>query len=231
MISQRVPNAPPVAGAEVTHDGAQLGQIGLRLIRRAHVRLGHDFHQRNARTVQVHEGHGRVLVVHGLAGILLQMQALDADFDILEIALTIWTERNGDGAFTDDRVLELRNLVALRQIRIEVVLAVEDRTVVDLRLQTETGANRLPDAFLVDDGQHAGHGRINQRHVGVRRIAEGRGRAGEKLGIGQNLRMHLHADDDLPIAGGAGDKAFRVWGAHVYKGHLKLTEYVFLCVG
>ncbi|WP_342585707.1 DUF1294 domain-containing protein [Agrobacterium bohemicum] len=37
--------------------------------------------------------------------------------------------------------------------------------------------------------------------------------------------MHLHADDDFPIAGGAGNEAFRVWRAHVYKGHIKLLIY------
>ncbi|MNV02736.1 hypothetical protein D3C71_929760 [compost metagenome] len=172
-----------------------------------------------------------MLVVHGLAGVLLQMQTLDADLDILEIALTVRTERNGDSALTDDRIFELRNLVALRQVRIEVVLTVEDRTVVDLRLQAETGTHRLLDAFLVDDGKHAGHGGIHQRYVGVRRIAEGGRSAGKQLGIGENLRMHLHADHDFPIAGGAGNEAFRVGGAHVYKGHLKLTIYGFFGLG
>ena len=37
-----------VAGAEIAHDGAELGEIGLGLIGRAKVRLRHDLHQRNA---------------------------------------------------------------------------------------------------------------------------------------------------------------------------------------
>ena len=68
-----------------------------------------------------------MLVVHRLAGILLQMQALDADLDVLELALTVRAERDDDLALADDRLLELRDLIALRQVGIEIVLAVEDR--------------------------------------------------------------------------------------------------------
>ena len=49
-----------------------------------------------------------------------------------------------DRALADDRLLVLRDLIALRQVRIEIVLPVEDRFVVDLRLQPEPGADRLP---------------------------------------------------------------------------------------
>ena len=38
-----------VAGAEIAHDRAQLGEIGRRLVGRAHVGLAHDLHQRHAR--------------------------------------------------------------------------------------------------------------------------------------------------------------------------------------
>ncbi len=40
-------------------------------------RLGDDLHQGDARPVQVHEARIGMLVVQALAGILLQMQALD----------------------------------------------------------------------------------------------------------------------------------------------------------
>ena len=107
--------------------------IGLGLVGRAHVGLRHDLHQRHARAVQIDIGHGRMLVVHRLAGVLLQMQPLDADLDVLELALAVRADRDGHRALADDRLLVLRDLVALRQVRIEVVLPVEDRLVVDLR--------------------------------------------------------------------------------------------------
>ncbi len=167
-----------------------------------------------------------MLVVHRLAGILLEMQAFDADLDILELALTVGTERDDDLALSDDRILELRDLVALRQVGIEIVLAVEDRTLVDLRLQAETGAHRLADAFLVDNRQHAGHRGIDERDIAVGRFAEfGRG-AGKEFRIGEDLSVNLHADDHFPIAGGARNEAFRIRGTDVDQGHLGLVSCV-----
>ena len=54
-----------------------------------------------------------MLIVHQLAGILLDMDALDADGlggAALEIDLNL--------SFADDRVIELADLVTLRQIRV-----------------------------------------------------------------------------------------------------------------
>ena len=61
-----------------------------------------------------------MLVVDRLAGVLLQMQPLDADLEALAVDLDL------DLALADDGLLVLADLVALRQVRIEVVLAVED---------------------------------------------------------------------------------------------------------
>ena len=58
---------------------AQLGHVGLGLLGRAHVGLGDDLHQRHARAIEIDEGQFRMLVVDRLAGVLLQVQALDAD--------------------------------------------------------------------------------------------------------------------------------------------------------
>ena len=68
-----------VAGAEIAHDGAKLRDVGLRFLRRADVRLRHDFHQPHAGAVQIDIGTVRVLVVKALARILLKVQALDAE--------------------------------------------------------------------------------------------------------------------------------------------------------
>ena len=68
-----------------------------------------------------------MLVVDRLARVLLEMQALDAD------RLRLAVDVDLDLALADDRLLVLADLVALRQIRIEVVLAVEDALQVDRR--------------------------------------------------------------------------------------------------
>src|SRR3546814_8050872 len=60
----------------------------------------------------------RVLVVDRLAGVLLQVQALDADLAGLAVL-----EVEHDGPLADDGVKVLRDLIALRQVGVEVVLA------------------------------------------------------------------------------------------------------------
>jgi len=66
--------------------------------------------------------------------------------------------------------------------------------------------NRLLDAARVDHRQHAGHGGVDQRHLGVGIGAErGRG-AGEQLGVGDHLGMDFQPQHDLPLAGLAFDQ-------------------------
>ena len=119
-----------------------------------------------------------------------------------------------DFALAHHRRLVLADLIALRQIGIEIVLPVEHRFQIDLRLQPEPGAHRLAHAFGIDHRQHARHRGVDQRHVRIRRAAEfGRG-AGEQLGVGGDLRVHLHADHDLPVAGRAFDEVAPLRNIH-----------------
>ncbi len=107
-----------------------------------------------------------MLIVHQLARILFDMDAFDPDglgraFGVLLVEIDL------DRALADERVVELADLIALRQIRIEIILAVEAAPAVDLGTDRHAGAHRLADAFLVGDGQHAGHRRIDQADLGV----------------------------------------------------------------
>ena len=145
--------------------------------------------------------HVRMLVVQAFAGVLLEMQPLDADGHRLAAV-----EIDDHLALAHDRLVVLADLVALRQVGIEIILAVEHRLQIDLGVEAEPRAHRLPDTFLVDHRQHAGHGGIDQRDVGVGRAAEFGGGAGEQLRLGGDLRVHLHADDDFPVAGCAFDQ-------------------------
>ena len=127
-----------IAGAKVAHDRAQLGEIRRRLVGRAQVWLADDLHKSHAGAVEIDIGLARVLVVQAFAGILLEMQPLNADLPgdaTLQIDL--------DHALAYDRILVLRDLVAGRQVRVEVVLAVEHRAQVDLGVQAEPGPHRL----------------------------------------------------------------------------------------
>src|ERR1700681_960368 len=106
-----------------------------------------------------------------LSGVLLQMKPLDAHLDrVLRGQVDL------DLALAHNRTFILRDLIALRQVRIEVVLAIEDRAMIDPSLKTEASANRLSDAFAIDNREHAWHRGVNERHIRVGRSPE-RGRS------------------------------------------------------
>src|SRR5262249_24850247 len=204
-----------VTGAEVAENGAQLPHIGLGFVGRAQVGLRYDLHQRYAGPVEIDERYGRVLVVQRFAGVLLEVQPLDAYRDLFSIR-----QVNGDLALAHHRRLVLADLVALRQIGIEIVLPVKHRFEIDLGLEPKPGAHRLLDAFLVDHRQHARHRGVDQRHVRIGLAAEfGRG-AGEQLRLRGDLGVDLETDDDLPVAGGAADE-LRGLGLNVHS-----TDYL-----
>src|SRR6266436_7270863 len=104
------------------------------------------------------------------------MQPLDAYGDALAAR-----KLDDHLALAHDRRLVLADLITLRRIRIEIVLAVEHRAQIDLRVQPEAGADRLCDAKFIDDWQHARHGRIDQRNMAVGLAAELRGGPREEL--------------------------------------------------
>ena len=155
-----------------------------------------------------------MLVVQRLAGVLLQVQALDADGPHLAVGHV-----QVDGAVADDRLQVLRDLIAGRQVGIEVVLALEDRGQIDRGIEAEAGADRLLHAELVDHRQHAGHGRVHRRDLAVGLAPEGRGRTGEQLGVGDDLGVHLEPDHHLPLARLA-----------LHQGHVFFTSSPTLCL-
>ncbi len=145
-----------------------------------------------------------MLVMHQLARILLDMDTLDADHLGAAVRVLL-VQHDLDLPLSHDRVIELTDLIALRQIGIEIILPVEARPFVDLRLDRHAGADRLANALAIGDRQHAGHGRIDQADLRVRLCPEGSRRAGKQLGIRRHLRMDFQADHDLPLAGCALD--------------------------
>ena len=80
-----------------------------------------------------------------------------------------------------ERLVELRDLISLRQIGIEIVLAREDRRRVDRAAERERGAHRQLDGVLVEHRQRAGQRETHRAGVRVRRRAEIRGAAAEDL--------------------------------------------------
>ncbi len=82
--------------------------------------------------------HRRMALVQALAGVLLQMQPLDANSHRLAVF-----EIDDNFALAHDRRFVLADLIALRQVGIKIVLPIEDRFQVDFGVEPETGAHRL----------------------------------------------------------------------------------------
>src|SRR3546814_15286614 len=99
---------------------------------------------------------------------------------------------------SSDLMIKLRNLVTLRQIGIEIILAVEARPRVDLGVDRHARAHSLPDALAVRHRQHTRHRGIDQRHLRVRLRPERPRGYRKPLGVGRDLGLALHDAHYLP---------------------------------
>jgi len=133
------------------------------------------------------------ILVQALARVLLEVRTREPDRPFSAI------DDDVNSAALDDGDLVLRDLIALREIRVEVVLAGEDASRVDLAPDGEAEADRALDGATVQYRQYAGKRDVDRRGFTVRRRAElGRG-AGEDLRRGRQLRVRLETDDDFVI--------------------------------
>ena len=123
--------------------------------------------------------------MHGFAGILFEMHPHDADAAAV-------LERHG--APGRKRPVVLRDLVALRKVRIEVVLAREHRDGVHGTAQRERRADGVFDRFSIEDGKRARGAQTHRADLSVGRRTERRATAAEDLRGCQQLRMNLEAD-------------------------------------
>ena len=176
----------------VAQDAQVLGRLG----RAAQVGLAHDLDERRARPVEVHDGH--VGVVHALARVLFHVHARDArpprDPVHLDVEVPVLAER----------LVELADLVALGQVRIEVVLPREAARRPNRAPERERRLHRHADGFAVQHRQRPRQPQANGAHLRVRRGAEGSGAAAECLRSREELRVHLQADDRLVDHGAFG---------------------------
>src|SRR5438132_1419602 len=92
---------------------------------------------------------------------------------------------------------ELRDLVALGQIGVEIVFSGEARMFVDRAIQGERGTHGHFDGALVHDGESSRQAEAHRADVGVRRIAEPRRAAAKDFRSGEQLDVDFQADDRL----------------------------------
>ena len=82
------------------------------------------------------------------------------------------------------RPLVLRDLVALGQVRVEVVLAREDRGLADGAVRGQGGAQGQAHGLAAQHGQRAGQPQADRADVGVGVVAEAVAAGAEDLGRG-----------------------------------------------
>jgi hypothetical protein len=132
--------------------------------------------------------------VQALAGVFFQVRAGDADaFDRAVF------QRDVQVALADNRQFHLADLVALGQVRVEVVFTGEHVVLADLGVNRQTEHHRHAHRFLVQHRQHARHAQVDQAGLGVRLGTEGGGTTGKDFRPGGELGMNLQPDHDFPL--------------------------------
>ena len=169
---------------------------------RAQVRLTDNLHQRHTRPVDIHQRVRFAEVVAAvvqLGDVLFEVDAGDADALGTGIGLDVQPAMLREGQVV------LRNLVALHQVGVVVVLAVELGVFRYVAIQREGRPHGEFDRLLVDDRQRAGQTEAHRadqgvgRCVGVLRVART-----EHLAGGKQLRVDFQANHHLVIGGRRG---------------------------
>src|SRR6185312_715572 len=214
-----------VVDAERDEQLAEIREERRGVLPRTEVRLGDDLDERRPGAIEVHvaaaAGVGESFV-HELPRVLFHVDA--GDTDVVRrgpvVALRL------DDAAGGERPLVLRDLIALRQIRIEVVLAREDRRLVDVAAEGERRADRAVDGRVIEHRQCPGQAEAHRTQVRVGSGAERRAAAAEDLRLRQQLRVDLEADDGLVPAHALGPAAFTS-GVTSASNALKLSANIF----
>ncbi len=167
-----------------------------------HIRLGYNLQQGHARAIEVDQGIGRFIGrwcrhMITLGGVLLQMRPPYPDPDPFpSFTLHIHPTRGGQ------RMLILRDLIALGEIWVEVVLAREDRQWVDLAVQRQPYHHphlHSPPVHHRHRARQAGTHRTD-RCIGLSHRGVHHRTAAEHLRRGLQLRMDLHANHSFVLS-------------------------------
>ena len=183
MFTSLTPSWRSVVRSSRSHSRGLLG--------RAHVGLGDDLDQRRAAAVEVDDRRvGAVDAparadVDELGRVLLEVHAVDAHVAQPPAAA--------------QGLVVLADLVALRQVGIEVVLAVEDRPRRELAAQRQPDHQAVVDRLGVGHRQRAGQAEADRAGARVRRLAERQLAAAEHLRPRAELDVDLQADDGLVV--------------------------------
>ncbi len=157
-------------------------------------RVGDDLHERGAGAVVVEEADATTIDpgVLQARGVLLEMGTRDPHLEAAAGGL------HHEAPVGRERQLVLADLVALGQVRVEVVLAVPARHLGRGRLDGHAGGQHVSHGLTVDHRQRAGQPQADWAGVGVGGgVADVIGAAAEHLRRGPQLHVDLDADDGL----------------------------------
>ena len=132
--------------------------------------------------------------MNALARVLFHVQARNAD--ALRPAVR---RRHLNPAMLSQRLVELRNLVALGQVGIEVVLPRENRPLAHLAVDRQRSQRGKLHRLGIQHRQRAGQPQAHRANVGVGRGAKLVGTAAKRLAGGQQLHVHFKADYRLVL--------------------------------
>ena len=178
-----------VADPELAQRLAQQVEPVARLLGRAQVGLGHDLRQRRATAVVVDDRRVRAVDAAGLADVHeLRRVLLEVDAVQPHVAQV---------AACAERDVVLGDLVALGEVGIEVVLAVEDRPRGDLAAERQPHHQPEVDGLGVGHRQRAGQPEADRAGARVRLLAEAQRAAAEHLRARRELHVDLEADHRL----------------------------------
>ena len=183
-----------VVDAEPHQDVAQAREELGRLGGGAHVRLRHDLDERHAAPVVVDVG-----APIGIEEAL--MQRLARVFLHVDAGQSNPRDRSTDGdveaSAERQRPLVLRDLVALGQVRVEVVLPREDRFALHGAAKRQGGLDGEVDGLTVEHRKRARKAEADRADLRIRQRAEGGAAAAEDLGAGPELGVYFEPDDGL----------------------------------
>ena len=114
-----------------------------------------------------------------------------------------------DPAVLGNGLVELRDLVALGQVGIEVVFARKDGALAHLAVEGERGERGKLDSLGIEHRQRARQPQAHRADVGVGRRAKMIGATAEGLGSGEQLHVDFESDDGLVLGQDFGRKCER----------------------
>ena len=126
-----------------------------------------------------------------LRRVLFHVQARNPDF--LCPALNLDFER----AASRQRQFIHRNLVALRQIRIKIILPRKPRPLMNPRLQRKRRPHRQLHRLAVQHRQRARQTQAHRTRILIRRVSKSRRAPAERFRLRLELRVHLQPNDRL----------------------------------